>query len=76
MRLLPAPATLFIWKFLPTGDRLQLLSLGPVCLLPQDEAGARGAAPFPTPRGGVCVWGRVLLQAQLVEERARSGEME
>ena len=46
------------------------------CLLPQDEAGARGAAPFPTPRGGVCVWGRVLLQAQLVEERARSGEME
>ena len=35
-QLLSAPAIIFILEFLSTGDRLQLLSLGPIYLLPHE----------------------------------------
>ena len=38
-QLLLAPAIIFILKYLSTGDRFQLLSLGPIYLLPQGDSG-------------------------------------
>lgn len=42
-----APATVFILKYLSTGDKIQLHSLGPIYLLPQkDSRHQEPAIPF------------------------------